>query len=38
VTQADKQVLAGLDPHTPGWDAYFKVRRAVVVDEVRVTQ
>jgi hypothetical protein len=21
MTQADKQVLAGLDPGTPGWDA-----------------
>jgi len=34
VAQADKEVLAGLDPDTPGWEAYFGVRRAVVVDEV----
>jgi hypothetical protein len=37
VMQADKQVLAGLDPDAPGWDVYFGVR-AAVLDEVGVTQ
>ena len=29
VMAADQQVLTGLDPDTPGWEAYFGVRAAV---------